>query len=107
MLRILSTLFTCMPIILALIFAGVILDVGLTSIYAHFGWELWPTMTVIGAVIGLIRGISDEHWRLPAIAVFALAGYVLARYWLVDGVILSVIVIVIYSSIESRFNEYK
>lgn len=107
MLRILSTLFTYVPIVLALIFAGVILDVGLTSIYAHFGWELWPTMTVIGAIIGLIRGISDEHWRLPAIAVFAIAGYVLAKYWLVDGVILSVVIIVIYSSVESRFNEYK
>ena len=100
---ILITLISIIPAILAMVFAGIIIDVGLTSIYAHFGWEFWPTFTVIGLITGIIAALSDGYWRLPTIAVFALAGYVLAQQWMIDGIIYSIIIIAVYTSIKRRF----
>lgn len=91
------------PAFIALIFAGIIIDVGLTSIYAHFGWEFWPTFTVIGAFIGMIVGFTKEHWRILTIAAYAFAGYILAQQWMIDGIVYSIIFIAIYSFIENRF----
>lgn len=104
MFHLLSNIFTAITVILPLIFAGIIIDVGLTSIYAHFGWELWPTFAVIGGIIGLIRGCSVEHWRLLNTIVFAWAGYVLAQQWMVDGIIYALIITAVYSAIESKMN---
>lgn len=104
MLRILSSIFTAAAMILPLLFAGIIIDIGLTSIYAHFGWELWPTFAVIGGIIGLIRGCTAEHWRILNMIVFAWAGYVFAQNWLVDGIIYAIIIAAVYSVIEDRFN---
>ncbi len=106
MLKILSNIFTAITIILPLIFAGIILDVGLTSIYAHFGWEFWPTFTVIGGIIGLIKGCSDEHWRLLSTVVFAGCGYIVAQQWLLDGIIYAIIIASVYCTIENKFNTY-
>ncbi len=92
------------PIVLALIFAGIIIDVGLTSIYAHFGWELWPTFTVIGAIIGLIRGISKGHWRIATVLAFSFAGYIMAKQWMIDGIILAVVITVIYCAVEDKYD---
>ena len=85
-----------------MIFSGIIIDIGLTSIYAYFGWEFWPTFTVIGGIIGLIKGINDEHWRLPAICVFAFAGYMMAKHWMIDGIIIAIVIAIIYSFIEDK-----
>jgi len=102
-LRFLMSLLSALPLILALLFAGIIIDVGLTSIYAHFGWEFWPTFTVIGLIIGFIVALVDGYWRLITPLVYAAAGYVFAENWLVDGIIYSAILIAIYSSIKTRF----
>jgi len=104
MFGILSALGAALMILLPLFFAGIIIDVGLTSIYAHFGWELWPTFTVLGGIIGLIKGLSDEHWRILSMMVFAAAGYVLAWKWMVDGFIFAIIIVAVYSAVEDRFN---
>ncbi len=103
MFKLLSSIFTSITIILPLIFAGIILDVGLTSIYAHFGWEFWPTFTVIGGIIGLIRGLAVEHWRILSILIYALAGYVLAQQWMIDGFVYAVLITAAYSVVESYF----
>lgn len=92
------------PIVLAMIFAGIIIDVGLTSIYAHFGWEFWPTFTAIGAIIGLIRGVSKAHWRLATMLAFAFAGFVMAKQWMIDGIVLAVIIVVVYCATEDRYD---
>ena len=102
--RLIFSILSAVPVVLAMIFAGVIIDVGLTSIYAHFGWEFWPTFTVIGAIIGMIVGFSKAHWRFLTIAIYALAGYVLAQQWMIDGIVYSLIIIGIYSAIEGRFD---
>lgn len=104
MFRILSSIFTAATTILPLLFAGIIIDVGLTSIYAHFGWDLWPTFAVIGGIIGLILGCSAEHWRLLNTLIFAWAGYVFAQHWMIDGIIYATIISAVYSAIESHFN---
>lgn len=104
MFRILSSLFTTATIIIPLIMYGIILDIGLTSIYAHFGWELWPSFAVIGAVIGLIRGLIVAHWRIMSALAFAFAGYMLAQHWMIDGIIYAVIISAIYSTIDNRCN---
>lgn len=101
--RFLSFLFSSIPLILALLFAGIIIDVGLTSIYAHFGWELWPSFTVIGLIIGIIVALTDGYWRLITPLVYAGAGYIFAQNWLIDGIIYSVILIAFYSAIKARF----
>ena len=95
---------TALIIVLALSFAGIIMDVGLTSIYAYFGWEFWPTLTVIGAIIGLIRGCIDGYWRIPSIIVFAFAGYIMATHWMIDGIIYAAIIVVVYSMIVEKFD---
>lgn len=105
MFRLLSTIFTTITIILPLIFAGIIIDVGLTSIYAHFGWELWPTFAVIGGIIGFIRGCVGEHWRILSALVFAFAGYVIADLWMMEGILRAIIIIAVYAVIEDRFNK--
>jgi len=102
-LRFLMSLLSALPLMIALLFAGIIIDVGLTSIYAHFGWEFWPTFTVIGLIIGLIVALTDGYWRLLTPLVYAGAGYVFAENWLVDGMIYSVLLIAVYSSIKVRF----
>ena len=105
MLRILSSIFTTVSILLPLIFAGIIIDIGLTSIYAHFGWELWPTFAVIGAIIGLIRGCICEHWRILSALVFAFAGCVIAENWMLEGILRAIIIIAVYAVIEDKFNQ--
>ena len=102
--RFIFSLLSALPVIIALLFAGIIIDVGLTSIYAHFGWELWPTFTVIGLIAGLIAAVADGYWRLITPLVYAGAGYIFAENWLIDGIIYAVIIIAIYSSIKAHFD---
>ena len=101
--RLIFSILSAIPVVIALLFAGIIIDVGLTSIYAHFGWEFWPTFTVIGLIAGIIAAAIDGYWRLLTPLVYAGAGYIFAENWLVDGIIYSVIIIAIYSSIKTRF----
>lgn len=103
MFKLLSSILTALTILLPLAFAGIIIDEGLTSIYAHFGWEFWPTFTVIGAIIGFIRGIAVEHWKLASTAIYAFAGYVVAQQWMIDGLVYAVIICAVYSVVESYF----
>jgi len=106
MFKFFSSLFTSATIIIPLIMYGIILDIGLTSIYAHFGWELWPSFAVIGAIIGLIRGLIAAHWRILSALVFAFAGYMLAQHWMIDGIIYAIIIAAVYSGIDNHFSEY-
>lgn len=102
-LRFFSILLSVIPVVVALAFAGIIIDVGLTSIYAHFGWEFWPTFTVIGLIIGIFVALCDDHWRLVTPFVYAGAGYVFAQNWMIDGIIYSVIIIAVYTAVKEYF----
>jgi len=102
-LRFFSILFSLIPVMLALAFAGIIIDVGLTSIYAHFGWEFWPTFTVIGLLIGIVVALSDDHWRVVTPFIYAGAGHVFAQNWMIDGIFYSVIILAAYTSVKEYF----
>ena len=96
-------MFFCIMFVISMFMAGIIMDIGLTSIYAYFGWEFWPTFVVIGAIIGFIKAISDECWLLPSIVVFGFCGYVLAENWMLDGMIYALIISVVYCKIQEKF----
>ncbi len=98
-------MFFAIMMAISMLFAGIILDIGLTSIYAYFGWEFWPTFVVIGALIGLIKGMQDECWRIPTILVYGFCGYVVAEQWMIDGIVYAIIIACIYGAIQRRFTD--
>lgn len=88
-------------LLLSLLFAYIIIDIGLSSIFAYFHIEAWIVFSIIGLIIGLIKALSDDHWYVLTPLFFGFIGYIIAVFKF-DGIIISIFIACFYSWIHDR-----
>lgn len=86
---------------ISLFFAYIILDVGLSSIFAYFHIEGWMFFLIAGIIIGLIKALLDGNWYVITPLFFGLLGYIIAVFRF-DGMVIAIILGIIYYKLHER-----